>query len=282
MRIGIVGVENSHVDHIIAALNAEDDDPDARVVALAAPDDERTAALLASGGIEHRVDEVDDLLPLADVLVVSDRHGGRHLAHALPFLETGRPVYVDKPLACSVEDARAMTAAAAESGALLTSYSTMRWVPELTGLVDRLPSLGALRVVTTTGSAATDSEHGGIFFYGIHAVDVALRLAPGAVDDVRVERLDGAVVLTLMAGGTWVSANLVQRDETGAVPFHALAVGRHGVAAAGLSTAGNYVRPALQAFLDMVRSGRPPISDDDLLRPIEVLAEAQRQLGRTA
>lgn len=283
IRVGIVGVENSHVDHIIAALNGRDREiTDARVVGLAGPPDDRMSALLQAGGIEHRVDQPSELLDLADVLVVDDRHGGLHREHAMPFLRAGKPVYVDKPLACSVADGTVMTEAATASGALLTSYSTMRWVPELTALATALPGLGELQSVTTTGRADPTSEYGGVFFYGIHPVDVALRLAPGAISDVRVRQTPGALVLTFAAGSVAVTVNLVRPDAEGAVGFHALAVGSHGVIASELPAKGNYVRHALTAFLDMVRTGVPPVSPTDLLRPIEVLEQVQKHLDGTS
>lgn len=282
MRIGIVGVENSHVNHIIAALNVEQLAADTAVTALAGPDDARTAGLLETGDIKHRVDTVEELLEHADALVVSDRHGDLHREHALPFLTAGRPVYVDKPLACSVADARAMLDAAREHGALLTSSSTMRWVPELADLESRLGEIGELQTVITTGAADPDSEYGGIFFYGIHAVDVALRLAGGPISDVRTERTGNAVLISLRAGGTAVRVNLVRADADGQVPFHAVEIGRHGLLGSALSTAGNYVWPALAGFLEMVSTGKAPIEDTDLLRPIEVLAQVAQQLDGQA
>ena len=121
MRIGIIGTENSHTDHIIDHLNVERRAGDTRVVALSGGASERNEKLRDTGQIERLVDTPTDLLGLVDAVIFTDRHGGLHREHAVPFLAEGLPVFVDKPLACTEADARAIVAAAREHDAPLTS-----------------------------------------------------------------------------------------------------------------------------------------------------------------
>lgn len=280
MHIGIVGTENSHVDHIVEYLNHDNARPGTRVVGLAGGDASRAAALAAAGDIEYVVATVDDLLPIADALIVADRHGGLHRQHALPFVEQGRPVLIDKPLACDVQDARAILAAAERSGAPVTSYSTLRYVPDTDKLVADLDSAGPLQTVVVSGPADPASEHGGIFFYGIHMVDVALRLAPGEIGPVRVERAGASAVATATtSAGVHVAVHFIKGGRDGSrVPFHALANGRSALLASELGTPGNYVAYGLDVFLDMVTTGRAPLTHDELLRPVEFLAHVRDAL----
>ena len=112
-RIGIIGTENSHVDHFIRFLNTEQRHPGNRVVALAGGPTDRNAALSETGGIEIVVDEPSDLIGRVDAAIVSSRDGRHHRKQAEPLLAAGLPVLVDKPLAASVDDAQAILAAAA-------------------------------------------------------------------------------------------------------------------------------------------------------------------------
>ncbi|WP_328991555.1 Gfo/Idh/MocA family oxidoreductase [Kribbella sp. NBC_01245] len=269
MRIGIIGTENSHADHIIDYLNVEGRFGETRVVALSGGESERNQKLRALGQLERLVDEPTELLDLVDAVIITDRHGALHRAHAVPFLAAGLPVFVDKPLACNETDARAIIAAAREYDAPLTSSSAVRWVPDTDFLATA--SVGPVQVVTTTGPADPASEYAGIYFYGIHSVDVALRLAPGELGDVRVERTADTIVATVEAGPTRVVVNLVLPGADGQVPFHGMVVGRHGIAARELTLGPSYVEPGLRAFLEMAHTRRPPISYDDLVRPIQLL-----------
>jgi predicted dehydrogenase len=278
MRIGIVGTESTHVDHIIDFLNVERGRPGVRVAALADASPDRGAALCRAGGIDLVVPDAAALLDVADALIVTARHGGRHRDLALPFLEAGRPVLVDKPFACGMADAEAMLDAAERNGALVTSYSALRYLPATDALAKEAAAMGPARSVVATGPADEASEYGGIFFYGIHPVDVALRLAPGSLGPVRVDRAGESIVASATAGDTRVVVNFIKPGPDKPVPFHALAVGRGGIAARELPTDGNYLAPGLEAFLDMIEGTVAPLSRDDLLRPVAFLEAVDHAL----
>lgn len=278
MRVGIVGTESSHVDHIIDYLNAAAARPGIRVTALAGAADERAEELCRAGGIDQVVPDVPALLDVADVLIVTARHGGTHRELALPFLEAGQPVLVDKPFACTVTDAEAMLDAADKHAALVTSFSAVRYLPQTDALAAELAAIGPARSVIATGPADETSQYGGIFFYGIHPVDVALRLAPGPLRDIRTDRVGESVVASALADDARVTVNLVKPTPDGPVPFHALVVGRRGIAGRELPTDGNYVSHGLAAFFDIVDGTRPPLSRDELLRPVEFLQAIDRSL----
>ncbi|MGW1656719.1 Gfo/Idh/MocA family protein [Streptomyces atratus] len=271
MRIGIVGTENTHVDHIISHLNVHEAGGGARVVALSGGHSRRNDTLASTGAIEKIVDEPIGLLGLVDAVIVADRNGAHHRDQATPFLAEGLPVFVDKPLACTVEDAQAMIDTALAHEAPLTSSSALRWIPDTDALVARTARGGQPHVVVTSGPADPDGEYGGIFFYGIHPVDVALRLAPGEISDVRTDATDTTVSVSFTAGGTRVLVNFVRPNDTHQIPFHGMALTQDTVIEQTLTLDAHYCVPGLEAFLEMARTGRPPIGYGDLLRPIEVL-----------
>jgi predicted dehydrogenase len=279
LRIGIVGAENTHVEHIVHGLNRERARPGVEIVGLAGGATERNVAAATAGAIPHLVDRVEAMVEFADALIVADRHGGLHREHARPFLELGRPVWIDKPLACDVADACAIIDTAAASGALLTSYSTLRHVPDTEDLVREAATIGELQAVVVSGPADPSSEYGGIFFYGIHMVDIALRLAPGPLGPIRIERGGAIVVATTVVGGVHVTVHFVRPDgKDNHVPFHAVAVGRTGIAAREIGIPGNYVVFGLDVFLGMANTGHAPLTGADMLRPIEFLATVRDAL----
>ncbi|MCS7477708.1 Gfo/Idh/MocA family oxidoreductase [Umezawaea endophytica] len=267
MRIGIVGTENSHVDHVIDHLNTERGHDGARVVAVSGGPSERNEALRAKGDLERIVDEPGDLLDLVDAVVVADRHGGLHRAHALPFLEAGLPVFVDKPLACTVSDAEALVAAARANNAALTSYSALRWLPD----TDALAAVAGPDLVTASGPADPASPHGGVFFYGIHPVDVALRLARGAVGEVEVTRLTDGVIARAAVGDATVRIELAFPRDGVDPPFRGSVRADGRTTERALTLDRHYFVPGLELFLAMVETGRPPVEYDDLLRPVRLL-----------
>lgn len=264
MKIGLVGTESTHVDHMIRYCNAERRAGDARIVAVASE---------AGAGGERDVGlpvvaAAEDLIGLVDAVIVTDRHGGQHAAHAVPLLEAGLPVLVDKPLAVSVADAEAMVSAAERHGAPLTSYSALRWLPEVRALIgDAAPS-----AVAATGPVDPDSPHGGLHFYGVHPVEMALALCRGDVGAVQVTRTRDAIVACAAVGETAVTVTMVRPDPK-PVPFHLAVVGEDcSLSAVQPVLDDHYLYPGLDAFFAMVRSGVPPVPYAELLRSVRFLA----------
>ncbi len=105
LRVGVVGC-----GRIVRAVHLPALRRVADVVALADPDSEALAAA-ASGG-ERLSAEVGELLAAGDVdAVVVASPSGHHAADALAVLEAGCRLYLEKPLAVTVHEGRAVVAA---------------------------------------------------------------------------------------------------------------------------------------------------------------------------
>ncbi len=276
-KVAIVGIENSHAEEIIRYLNAPDrPGAGARVVALVAGEAARTRELAELGGIERIAADAAELRDEIDALIVTSRDGALHRALAVPYLDAGTPVWVDKPLAASVADAQEIVAAARRGGALLTSSSALRWVADTDAVADELASMGDLQAVTVTGPADAASEYSGIFFYGIHIADVAQRLVPGAPEDLDVQPLRDGLVARYRVNGVLVTLELVRPEGDARVPFRATAVGRHGVVSRDIVLGHDYVQPGVDAFVRMLETGTEPIPAEQMLAPIAVLEAVSR------
>ncbi|MDX2971734.1 Gfo/Idh/MocA family oxidoreductase [Kribbella solani] len=273
LRVALVGTENSHAEEIIRHLNVEEISDAARIVTLVGADDERNRKLAAAGGIGQIVPTSAELIGSVDALIATNRDGALHREHAVPFLAAGIPVWVDKPLAASTADARAILAAAEQSGTPVTSYSAVRWVADADALAAEAAQVGELQAVTVTGPADPDSEYSGIFFYGIHAADLAQRLAPGEPGPVAVERVGSTVVVRYRCDGVLVTLQLVKPTEDARVPFHAEVVGQTGLASRDIRLDSEYVVPGLQVFLKMLTTREQPLDHKTMLAPITVLEQ---------
>jgi predicted dehydrogenase len=279
MRIALVGTENSHADEIVRHLNVDPVTGAARIVALVGADDDRNRKLAGSGGITQLVPTSAELLGSVDALILTNRDGALHREHAVPFLEAGVPVWVDKPLAASTADARAILQAAERGGAPVTSYSAVRWVADADALA--ACTVGELQTVTVTGPADPDSEYSGIFFYGIHAADLAQRLAPGEPGPVEVEQTGSAVVVRYRSDDVLVTLQLVKPSTDGRVPFHAELVGRTQLVSRDVRLDSEYVVPGLKVFLRMLETGERPLDDATMLAPITVLEQTHTMLRQS-
>lgn len=264
MRVGLVGTESSHVDHMLRYCNTDHRAGPTRIVLAA--EATRDAGL-------PTVDTATDLLGHVDAAIITTRDARHHARQAIPLLQAGLPLLVDKPLAASAEDAVAILAAAQRGSALVTSSSALRWHPVLRDLADRQTS--APRAVVATGPADPASPYAGLAFYGIHPVEMALALAPGPIGDIAVRQVPGGIFADTVVGTTAVTLHLIDPTfdpDAGTTPFHVQVTYPGEVLSAELPLGPDYLHPSLDAFFGMVETGTLPVSHEDMLRSIHLLA----------
>lgn len=282
IRLGIVGSDNSHALAFGELCNVlADDDPlrihDARVVAICGDEPARTREVAEKARIPRIVERPEEMIGEVDAALVVHRHGAKHLAGARPFLEKGLPVFVDKPLATDVESARETIALARRCGAPLTSFTTLRWSPVFRDFVASLDGCGRVVAGLSTGPGDPDSPYAGLFFYGVHAVELMLGAFGPGVRRVRASQLGKQCLATVEYDDKLVALQLVHGAKS---IWHLVAFGDEVHRTVDVDAHACYYY-GLRAVLDMVESGRAPLSDDELLEPVRVLAalEESRATG---
>ena len=105
MRIGLIGTESDHAVDFLRMLNAMERSPGDRIVAIWGEDEARTQDVAQKFGAVSVKQRPEDVAGEVDAALLVSRYGSLHLSHALPFVTKGLPVFIDKPLACSLGDA---------------------------------------------------------------------------------------------------------------------------------------------------------------------------------
>ena len=278
IRVGIVGSDNSHAVAFSKLLNAEEKDPrwaDAECVALYGTDQARNAEVAQLGRIPWIAPTVEEMLDKVDAAMVVWRHGHLHASHALPFIQAGIPTFVDKPFAIHLADCQAMLNAAAAAGALLTSYSTTRYCRGTQAVQERAQSLGEVRLAQITAPADLKSEYGGIFFYANHGVEIAFTLCGHGVQSVTAREGHGNIIAVLRyPDGRLVDLTLVSSVKSG---YWATLHGTEGRLSEPIDISNSY-QEGLAVFLEMIRTGQRPLTNEQLLEPTRLLHAIMQSL----
>jgi predicted dehydrogenase len=190
-------------------VDAFEDLPGARVVAIADSDRTRAEDIAPPGAAIHA--DLETLLddPAVDIVHIGTPpflHGGMARLAA----ERGKHVFVEKPLATTIEEARSAIAAAERAGVLLSIDHVLRHHPlhRMAIALTRSGALGALQHFALENFASSESlppEHwfwdpqksGGIHVeHGVHFFDLCICLAgrdPDVVTGASQRRPDGRV-----------------------------------------------------------------------------------------
>lgn len=270
-RIGIVGAESSHTGELLRLINDEQKLPGARVVAVA-PVDVADAAGIDPALVAASPDE---LIGAVDAVFVLTRDGATHRALAEPLLAAGLPVWVDKPFATTLADARSMIATARGAGGMVWSRSALRF-PAAVGRAAGLAARGELRHLQLAGPADPASPYSGIAFYGIHQIEAAVEVlgtAGWTEAPMAVQSTGQVVVATTRLAGVPVTCTFVPPGAGGAIPFHLGAVTAEGAWTEVVDLGRDYLLPAAEAFLAACAAPSSARPDDDLLAPVRLVQE---------
>lgn len=277
LRLGFVGCDTSHVVQFSRRINKRGIDAeqwvDGASIVLACPlpsavieqaQIDRYMTTLSDEGVAV-VQRPEELLGRVDGVLVESNDGGLHREQALPFLEAGLPVFVDKPFATSVADAQAMLDAARRKGVPIMSASSLRYAQEVRQFQAQAATNGATLGAQTYSPASLHPRNPGLFHYGVHGVEMLYALMGTGCASVRCMFQEGAEVVV----GTWTDGRLGlvrgTRQGTGAYGFTAFC--EKGVVATPVDARFIY-RELVQQIVGMFTTKTMPIPADELLEVV--------------
>jgi len=181
LRAGMIGLDTSHVPAftgIFNSPNATGDVAGIKVVAgypggtdIPASRDrvEKFTEQLRAKGVEI-VDSIPKLLEKVDVVMLESVDGRIHLQEAIPVIEAGKPLWIDKPVAGSLADAIVIFELAKKHNVPVFSSSSLRFGPDIQSLKNS-DDVGAVMGASTWGPCSYSTGTPDLFFYGIHGIE---------------------------------------------------------------------------------------------------------------
>jgi len=279
VRIGIIGTENSHSVAAMDRFNVKRSIAGATVVALCPGEGDtlqHAREIAEQGQVTQVVAEPEALLDLVDAVIIMNRHGGLHAGYARLSLRANLPTFVDKPLTCDIAEAEELVALSRERDVWLQSWSTVWQGTSFQSFFHSAEKeIGPISAGLCAGPCQLDSEHGGVFFYGIHTVEMMLQGFGYDVASLHAHREGAhATVTVTMESGKLVTLQLLGEGYC----FQALCHGPGGSRYTALDTSDSYdcgFRAMLHGFV----SGERLLSDAQLLQPVRMLTAIQASLG---
>lgn len=199
LRLGLIGTDggakNGHSCGVVKTLNKGG--IDAKVTALMGNDPEETEALanLCEPKAEVFTD-MDAFLENCDAVMVMHRNGIYHTDCAIAALNAGKPVFVDKPLACTVEDAERIIEAAKANNAVLHSGSSVGNASILQHIKFIMKDRGEVSAVYISFPLTNKPEFGGIHFYTHHILAEYYAVFEQPIRSVSAMNVNGNIVVT--------------------------------------------------------------------------------------
>ncbi len=283
IRVALIGLDTSHTVEFARRMQASDCPPGQRVVGMRAVTCLRFAtpfqnedgldqrqAMLEEWGVKVTTD-FEEAVAGCDALMIEINDPALHLEYFARCATLDKPIFLDKPLADTLENGRQIAALARSHGVPVFSASSLRFVPQLR---EACAQMAAPRYAALFGPLGQAPSGSAVVWYGVHTFEMLQRAMGRGAQSVFTKR-DAAGVTAIvnydegrrgvveLCDGASVYGGCL-RDQRRAVPF---------------------VVDMERAYADLLirveeffRTGRPAVEMEDTLEVMALQGAAQRAL----
>jgi predicted dehydrogenase len=289
LTVGLVGLDMSHAVEFTRRLNDADNVehvPGARVVA-GWPGGSKdfplswsrvgkfTAEVRDRFGVEI-VDTPEAVAERVDVILVTAADGRMHRVLFDRLLKFKRPMFIEKPLTLCSHEAREMFRIAADAGVPLMSCSTARFGEPLRQAIEQ--DLGKIIGCDVFGPMPEEPTQPGLFWYGVHSIEVLNVVMGRGCREVRAYRNDDCDLVTAVwADGRVATFRGMRKGEW---KFGMTLHRERGVQFVDL-VHNSWFKQTIELLLANLPQGKSPIEAADTLEIIRIIeaANASRASG---
>jgi len=292
LRIGIIGLDSTHAEQFTLRLNDPANPnhvPGARVIAAFAggsPDlpesatrvEAFTATLRDKYGVKIML-TIPEVCAAVDAVMILSVDGRPHLEQAKDVITSGKPFFLDKPMAASLKDAVEIYKLAETAKVPFFSASATRWWPGVieVATAEKAPARAAL----VYGPAPELPFHPDLFFYGIHSVEALFTvMGTGCQSVERTSTSDTSVCTGTWEGGRLGTVHALHTLPMGSANYKLIRFGQEKIVEQ--ANQGDYT-PMLREIVKFFQTKQVPVTAKQTLEIyafMEAAQDSKRQNGK--
>ena len=273
-KIAILGCENSHAKNFLDLIS-KGLYPEIEVIGVYSNEPETAAALNESFGVPV-LSDYTDAVGRVDGIMITARHGDNHYKYAKPYLSSGIPMFIDKPVTISGEEAVAFMRDAQKNGVRICGSSIGKFLNGVVALSEKIKSgeIGIIHGGNLCAPIEIDSPYGGFYFYTPHLVQMMITLFGGDVLEVSAVRQGRDVGIVANYRDYPITGSYV---STGG-HFAATVYAENGIFTEPCELHSYAFERQLDDMHDLLAGGAMKESYDDFIRPVFILEALERSL----
>jgi predicted dehydrogenase len=278
-RIGIIGLDTSHSVAFAKALNGPSPDPVFKGYRITAAYPKGSSDIQSSVeripgytedvkllGVEI-VNSIQELLAKVDFVLLETNDGRLHLHQALEVMKAGKRMFIDKPVAASLEDAVAIYNAAVHFNVPVFSSSSLRYITGVKEIAEG--SIGKVLGADTFSPATLEKTHPDLFWYGVHGVETLFTvMGTGCKNVTRAFTANFDKVV-----GTWTDGRIgtFRGIRSGKSDYGGTVFGEKGITVLGKYAGYN---PLLLKIIEFFDNGIVPVKPEETIEIFAFMAAA--------
>lgn len=273
-KIAILGCENSHANTFLDFIYNKKTVTDVEVIGVYSNEPETAKNLSEKFGVTV-AESYDAFVGQVDGIIITARDGKNHLKYALPYIESGIPMFIDKPITNSEEDAVTLMKKLKASGNKFSGGSSVPLSPSIVKLAKTVKENEIGKVFGGYFRAPINlvNSYGGFYFYSQHLVEMALTVFGYYPKSVKTYQ-NGKVVTALLRYESYdVSLQFTEESWK----YYAYVSGENGIEGGELDIS-TIFEDEFMAYYNILKGGEQTKTYSDFIAPVFVINALKRSL----
>ena len=172
-KVAILGSENSHADTFLEFVIREKRVTDVEIVGVYSDEEDAIKKQQEKYGV-YAASSYDEFVGKIDGLIITARHGDNHYKYAKPYISSGIPMFIDKPITINEQEAVVFMEELKRNKVRVSGGSMCIHAPFVQELKRAVKDKTYGEVLSGYFRAPLkcDETYGGFFFYAQHMVQV--------------------------------------------------------------------------------------------------------------
>ena len=291
LNIGMIGTDSSHTIAFARIIN----DPRhpfhvaggkvTKVVRYSSSDfelsysrEERFSSTL-SNELQIPFAELAEIGEDCDAFLLEAADGRKHLELLKALLPWGKPIFIDKPLAIGVNEAKEMIRLAEQAGVPIMSSSALRYSSVLQEQLRQIDRTQITKVSVTCPLmiVPTQSRY---YWYGIHGVEILYAVLGKGCKELKVQSGEASDII-LSSWDNGVIGEVICTHDT-AMPFSVVIHTAEGETEINLSDEAHeipFYASLVENIMTFFQNKQSPISNEEMLEVIWFLDQAEQSFN---
>ena len=277
-KIAILGCENSHADTFLNFIYNTDGYRDVEVVGVYSNEPEAVKKLNEKYGVkilENYADAVGEI----DGLIITARHGDLHYEYAKPYVESGIPMFIDKPVTIKESEAVEFMKELKSRGTRFAGGSSLKHDAGVKALKKEREELTDGKTIGGFVRAPLDmaSVYGGFYFYAPHLVEVVSEVFGRYPLSVEAKKKGDIVFVKFNYDEYTVDGMFVEHNYV----YYACRHSEKSVKGMSLecTDTNNWFKSEFDEFYALLDGADSPCSYEDLISSVFVMNALERSLA---
>ena len=276
-KIVILGCENSHADMFLGFMKGNENYADLQVAGIYSDDKTAAEKLAEKYGVKV-MSAYDEAVGRVDGVIVTARHGNNHYKYAAPYIKTGVPMFIDKPITVNEEDALKLARECKAAGVRLTGGSTCVHDERVQTLKNEHDDNKDGKTISGFIRCPINlkNNYGDFFFYSEHLVGIMSTIFGYYPESVKAYKNAEKITVVFRYKDYDVTGLYVDKNNL----YYAMRIAENGVHGEELPI--NELNPCFKmefnSFYGLLCGEKQRLSYEDFIAPVFVLNAIQRSL----